>query len=60
MSATIEELPTTQLPARPPVVLRPSVREALWGFVFIGPWLRIRRFIPVSYTHLTLPTILRV
>ena len=39
MSATIEELPTTQLPARPPMVLRPSVREALWGFVFIGPWL---------------------
>ena len=39
MSATIEELPTAQLPARPPMVLRPSVREALWGFVFIGPWL---------------------
>jgi multiple sugar transport system permease protein len=38
MSATIEELPTAQLPARPPMALRPSVREALWGFVFIGPW----------------------
>src|SRR6478735_10457257 len=39
MSATIEELPTTPVPAGRPFVLRPSVREALWGFVFIGPWL---------------------
>ena len=39
MSATIEELPTTQLPARPRATLRPGVREALWGYVFIGPWL---------------------
>ena len=39
MSATIEELPATPLPAGRPFVLRPSVREALWGYVFIGPWL---------------------
>ena len=39
MSATIEELPTTPVPAGRPFVLRPSVREALWGYVFIGPWL---------------------
>ena len=39
MSATIEELPTTPAPSRRSFVLRPSVREALWGFVFIGPWL---------------------
>ena len=39
MSASIEELPTRQLPARPARVLRPSVREALWGYVYIGPWL---------------------
>ena len=37
MTATIEELG----PARPPgrrLAIRPSVREALWGLVFIGPW----------------------
>ena len=39
MSSTIEELPTTQLPAGRPWRLRPSVREAMWGFVFISPWL---------------------
>jgi multiple sugar transport system permease protein len=39
MSATIEELSTRQLPARPPRVLRPAVREALWGLLFISPWL---------------------
>jgi multiple sugar transport system permease protein len=39
MSATLEELPTRQLPASPRMTLRPRVREALWGFVFIGPWL---------------------
>jgi ABC-type sugar transport system permease subunit len=37
MSATIEEITTT--PRNPRFVLRPSIREALWGFVFIGPWL---------------------
>jgi multiple sugar transport system permease protein len=30
---------TTAPGARGRPVLRPSVREALWGFVFIGPWL---------------------
>ncbi|HET7828045.1 MAG TPA: sugar ABC transporter permease, partial [Candidatus Limnocylindrales bacterium] len=39
MSATLEELPTRQLPARPRMTLRPRVREALWGVVFISPWL---------------------
>ncbi len=38
MSATIEDLPTTPVPAGRPFVLRPSIREALWGYVFIGPW----------------------
>jgi ABC-type sugar transport system permease subunit len=38
MTATIEELE----PARPPgriLTLRPSLREALWGYAFIGPWI---------------------
>jgi ABC-type sugar transport system permease subunit len=38
MTATIEELE----PRRPPagaLTLRPSVREALWGMAFIGPWI---------------------
>jgi multiple sugar transport system permease protein len=38
MTATIEELPTARSPRRG-LVLRPSVREALWGYVFIAPWL---------------------
>jgi len=37
MSATIEEITTTPPGRR--FALRPSVREALWGYVFIGPWL---------------------
>jgi multiple sugar transport system permease protein len=36
MTATIEELSSTRPPGR---TLRPAVREALWGYVFIGPWL---------------------
>lgn len=40
MTATIEELePTTPPTARRTFVLRPSVREALWGYAFIGPWI---------------------
>jgi ABC-type sugar transport system permease subunit len=39
MTATIEELPSPVRPARTRPRLRPSVREAIWGFVFIGPWL---------------------
>lgn len=38
MMPTIEELGPTGPPGRT-FTLRPSVREALWGFVFIGPWL---------------------
>ncbi|HET7031316.1 MAG TPA: sugar ABC transporter permease [Candidatus Limnocylindrales bacterium] len=38
MTATIEELEPPRPPARS-LTIRPSVREALWGFVFIGPWL---------------------
>jgi multiple sugar transport system permease protein len=38
MTATIEELEPTRPPGRT-LTLRPSVREALWGLVFIGPWL---------------------
>jgi multiple sugar transport system permease protein len=38
MTATIEELePTT--PTGRTLVLRPSVREALWGYLFVAPWL---------------------
>ncbi|HEY3163353.1 MAG TPA: sugar ABC transporter permease [Candidatus Limnocylindrales bacterium] len=38
MTATIEEVPSTRPPART-FTLRPSVREALWGYAFIAPWL---------------------
>jgi ABC-type sugar transport system permease subunit len=38
MTATIEELEPTRPPGRT-LTLRPSVREALWGLVFVGPWL---------------------
>jgi multiple sugar transport system permease protein len=37
MTATIEELGPT--PRKRTLMLRPSVREALWGYVFIGPWI---------------------
>ena len=39
MDPTIEDLPTTQLATGRAWRLRPSVREALWGLVFISPWL---------------------
>jgi len=39
MTATIEELPSPVRPARTRRGLRPSVREAIWGLIFIGPWL---------------------
>ncbi len=39
MSATIEELPSATRPTGRSFTVRPSVREALWGYVFIGPWL---------------------
>ena len=38
MTATIEELGPTKPPGRT-LTLRPSVREALWGYAFVGPWL---------------------
>ena len=38
MTATIEELPSASAPPSR-FALRPSVREALWGVVFISPWL---------------------
>jgi multiple sugar transport system permease protein len=38
MTATIEELGPTRPPGRT-LTLRPSVREALWGYLFIAPWL---------------------
>jgi ABC-type sugar transport system permease subunit len=38
MTATIEELGPTRPPGRT-LTLRPSVREALWGYVFVAPWL---------------------
>jgi len=39
MTATLEELPSQTLPGKPRRGLRPSVREAIWGLIFIGPWL---------------------
>ena len=39
MTATIEELEPAATPPVRTLTLRPSVREALWGWVFIGPWI---------------------
>jgi ABC-type sugar transport system permease subunit len=39
MTATIEELEPATTPPGRTLTLRPSIREALWGLVFIGPWL---------------------
>ena len=39
MTATIEELEPATTPPERTWTLRPSVREALWGWVFIGPWI---------------------
>jgi multiple sugar transport system permease protein len=40
MSETTEAFPTAAArPRRTPWLARPSIREAAWGFVFIGPWL---------------------
>jgi multiple sugar transport system permease protein len=39
MTESTEALATQPRIGRPGRVLRPSVREALWGYVFIGPWL---------------------
>src|SRR4051794_36186770 len=40
MSESTEAFPTAVAPARRVTLLgRPSVREAAWGVVFVGPWL---------------------
>jgi ABC-type sugar transport system permease subunit len=39
MTASTRELPATPSAGRSRRKLRPSTREAIWGFVFIGPWL---------------------
>jgi len=39
MTNTSEALPLTPRPRRKARGLRPSIREAIWGYVFIGPWL---------------------
>jgi multiple sugar transport system permease protein len=40
MTESSQALPATpSRPGRSRLALRPSVREALWGYVFIGPWL---------------------
>jgi multiple sugar transport system permease protein len=40
MSETTEAFHTAAArPSRTPWLARPSIREAAWGFVFIGPWL---------------------
>ncbi len=39
MTDTPQALPATPAPRRSHRVLRPSTREAIWGYIFIGPWL---------------------
>jgi len=39
MAETPQALPATPQTRRSRWTLRPSTREALWGFIFIGPWL---------------------
>ena len=39
MTDTSQALPATHPPSRSRWRLRPSTREAIWGYVFIGPWL---------------------
>ena len=39
MSESPQALPIAPQATRPRRWLRPSTREALWGYVFIGPWL---------------------
>lgn len=39
MTDSTQTLPATPRPHRSRRVLRPSTREALWGYIFIGPWL---------------------
>ncbi len=39
MIESSEALPTTPRSRRSPRTLRPSTREAIWGYVFVAPWL---------------------
>jgi multiple sugar transport system permease protein len=39
MTDTSQALPVTPRPRRSRWTLRPSTREALWGYVFLAPWL---------------------
>jgi multiple sugar transport system permease protein len=39
MTDTSQALPVTPRPRRSRWTLRPSTREAIWGYVFLGPWL---------------------
>ena len=39
MTDSSQALPVTPRPRRARWTLRPSTREAIWGYVFIGPWL---------------------
>jgi ABC-type sugar transport system permease subunit len=39
MTDTSQALPVTPRTRRSRWVLRPSTREAMWGYIFIGPWL---------------------
>ncbi len=39
MTETTEALRTSPAPRRPAWLRRPAVREALWGYLFIAPWL---------------------
>ena len=39
MTDSSQAMPVTPRPRRSQWMLRPSTREAIWGYVFIGPWL---------------------
>jgi ABC-type sugar transport system permease subunit len=39
MTDSTQALPATRETRRPRFRLRPGTREAIWGYVFIGPWL---------------------
>ncbi len=39
MTDSPQALPATPETGRPRIRLRPSTRESIWGYVFIGPWL---------------------
>jgi multiple sugar transport system permease protein len=39
MSESTQTLPATRRAPRPSRTLRPSRREAIWGYIFVSPWL---------------------